>query len=268
MIPVLLFAGMALAVVLVSRAAKGASVRLPTPGAPRAIVDCSQLPKTKKAIADIKTKTATAKQVKEAFDEAMAAGCTQTANILAIEFSTLKTIEEEEAIKFPKKPKSPISGVSDNQWHMFVRKMKSGRVGSISPKFKLGFFHIGMRRMQDLGFAENVELTDWKEGKAWIGQLVDAERVEDFLLHPRYQYDVFESSMVDHAYNTKNRYGDHIGKEVELPNGEKVIVSWSGLLGLAHQAGLKAVGKWLKDPEDRKKFENTTKMFTRVTGIF
>lgn len=193
-------------------------------------------------------------------------GWHDTAEILAAEHIEMSEIEREEQSRFPKNALSPIVGVSNAQWQTFVKRMKNGRMASISPAFKLGFFHIGMRRLEDLGWAKDVHRGEWKGRSVWVGEFVDAD-LETFLRNPRFQYDVFESSMKDYAFKAKNRYANAIGREIDLGDN-KAIVTWSGLLGLAHQAGLKAVDSWLKNPEDREKFPNTTRIFARVTGIF
>jgi hypothetical protein len=44
--------------------------------------------------------------------------------------------------------------------------------------------------------------------------------------------------------------------------------SLSGLLGVAHMAGVEGCLGWVKDPQARRKFSETTKVFEKCNGIF
>src|SRR4029077_2270565 len=62
----------------------------------------------------------------------------------------------------------------------------------------------------------------------------------------------------------------HIGRAIDLPGDTAGphTITLSGLLGVAHIAGLEGLVSWLEHREDRKRFPHTPAMFTRTNGVF
>lgn len=61
----------------------------------------------------------------------------------------------------------------------------------------------------------------------------------------------------------------HIGRLIRVPGHEDACqVSLSGVLGIAQAAGLEKAVSWLENPEDRKQFWHTTKVFVDTNGVF
>lgn len=62
----------------------------------------------------------------------------------------------------------------------------------------------------------------------------------------------------------------HIGRAIELPGDDAGPhkITLSGLLGVAHVAGLEGLVGWLEHREDRKRFPHTTATFAVTNGVF
>lgn len=64
---------------------------------------------------------------------------------------------------------------------------------------------------------------------------------------------------------------DFVGGEIDVPsdNGDLAVpVTLSGMIGVAHAAGLEGAAGWLTKPGDRRRFPHTTAAFWRSNGVF
>ena len=138
--------------------------------------------------------------------------------------------------------------------------MAAASPGSRSARGHLGMFGMGLPRLEDLGY-----LKQTKAGGAsspaveWKAPL--SEKV--FLLSPELQYQAFSESMVDHRKQILARHGGLVGRVLA---GRPATLS--GLLGVAHQAGLAGLETWIGSGGDRKRYPNTTAAYLRWVGLF
>ena len=157
-------------------------------------------------------------------------------------------------------PKSPIRGIILVRWTRFTRTMGRRPRNYESPRGRLGAFDMDARRLSDVDFAENPhKVIVGSETGVWAADFKKPLTKDAFLGSLPLQYEAFKRSMVQ---MTPAVVG-FVGTEVD---GCKC--SLSGLLGVGHMAGVAGVASWVKSPEIRKKFKNTTEMFQATNGIF
>lgn len=155
---------------------------------------------------------------------------------------------------------SPLPGVPDASWTRFALGMATASPGSRSARGHLGMFRMGLPRLEDLGYLKQKKA----EGTGapvveWQAPL--SEKV--FLLSPELQYQAFSESMVDHRKQILARHGGALGRVLA---GRPATLS--GLLGVAHQAGLAGLDTWIAAGGDRKRYPNTTAAYVRWVRLF
>lgn len=155
---------------------------------------------------------------------------------------------------------SPFEGVSDYRWTKFVRAIATGKP-KVSSTNHIGLFMFAYPRLVELDAATNLRKDD--KGRHLADLTLSPEMsMEEFLASPEAQYKVFEGSM--EQYNGRlNPLRRYIGQSAE---GKKI--TWSGLLGIAHRAGITGLKSWLENPGERSRFPNTTSTFLKTTEVF
>lgn len=153
---------------------------------------------------------------------------------------------------------SPLYGVDNKAWREYVRKSVSAKTNFISKGYNLGMFLFGMRTLEDFGYAKDVEK---QPNGIWTGIWVPPNTLEGFLSNPKLQYEVFVKLSTNHYNVILKRHSDYKNKTIEFQTP-----TLSGLLGVAKQAGLSGLSKWLSDIDTRK--PATTKAFLKFNGIF
>lgn len=157
-------------------------------------------------------------------------------------------------------PQSPIKGIVLVRWLRFTSTMARRPRNFESPRGRLGAFDMDARRLSDVGLAENPRKTIvGSETGVWAADWKKPLSKDAFLGSLPIQYEAFKRSMIQ---MTPAVVG-FVGSEVD---GCKC--SLSGLLGVGHMAGVAGVASWVKSPETRKKFANTTETFQITNGIF
>jgi len=157
-------------------------------------------------------------------------------------------------------PQSPIKGVVLVRWLRFTRTMARRPRDYESPRGRLGAFDMDARRLSDVGFAENPrKVIVGSETGVWTADWKKPISKDVFLGSLPVQYEAFKRSMVQ---MTPAVVG-FVGTEVD-----GCRCSLSGLLGVGHMAGVAGVASWVKNPDTRKKFNNTTETFQLTNGIF
>lgn len=137
------------------------------------------------------------------------------------------------------------------------------KVSEISPG-GIGLFGANARRLEQLGLMTEVKQIPFEETKLYMGKFKGSLTLQEFLSNPKLQLKVFSLNMKDYKEQIeKGPLKKFIGKTID---GEEITLS--GLLGLAHQAGIKGAMKWLKKAKDREKFPHTTEMFYQTNGLF
>jgi hypothetical protein len=158
--------------------------------------------------------------------------------------------------------RSSIPEASDEQWTRFVRLMQTGDVAAVTPTGQLGIFQTRVKRLQDLGLARDVRRVAGDGGARWTATFRPPLTLARLLSDPMLQYRIFVASMRRYRSDVLEGHRDALGTEIE---GKRATLS--GLLAVAHHAG-PALGSWLANPEDRRRFAKTTTAYGRTTGVF
>lgn len=152
--------------------------------------------------------------------------------------------------------------VPADRWTAFVRAMGNRKAKDVDARGKFGMFGIGARRLVDLGLMRNPKKGTVNGQKGvWTAEWVPPHSQEKFLSSPEAQYRTFVASMIDYrrAINQQMQ-----GKGQPAPvNGKRVTLS--GLLAVAHHAGMGGLEKWLSG---ERRVPVTTAAFERATEIF
>lgn len=137
---------------------------------------------------------------------------------------------------------SPIDGVPVDDWCRLVKALKTKTPDHHSDNY-LGAWEHNRRRLKQLGIDES-------SLKAEEGQ-----------------YAALVQDLADYHKNCRKLFEDFCGDVVEV-DGQPLPVTMSGVLGLLKAAGPKGAEGWLRNPEDRKSFPQTTAAFVRCNGHF
>jgi hypothetical protein len=179
---------------------------------------------------------------------------------------TQKDIQSEldaEKVKLPKSFPTPnlgtIKPLSPEKWTNYVTSQRGGKLNTITAGYSLGIWLMGMRVLQDLGYAKNVKLQDYKGKQVFMGDWVSPHSLQGFLNNAALQYEAFRRMTENHAKYIKAKHG-------ALIDNSEGRISLSGLLAVAKQAGLKGMDEWIAKPETRK--PATTAQFDKANGIF
>lgn len=149
--------------------------------------------------------------------------------------------EESKRLEFSiERTSSPIEGIGDDDWRMFVN---ASRVESedFDSEHSTGMFRQNKKRLAKLG------ISDTKD--------------------PISQYSAFEKEVSQMVGESKEIINKHVAMPVNI-NGEDIPVTLSGLISVMRIAGSKNAEKWLESEDERKKFPNTTEAFKRSNGCF
>jgi hypothetical protein len=159
--------------------------------------------------------------------------------------------------------RSPIPEASNQQWARFVRLMQVGDVAAVTPTGQVGIFQTRLKRLEDLGLVRDVRRIQ-RAGAApsWTATFRPPLTLARLLSDPLLQYRIFVVSMKRYRNEVLARHRDAIGKVLE---GKPATLS--GLVAVSQHAG-PALGSWLTNEADRKRFKQTTAAYGRTTGVF
>jgi len=144
-------------------------------------------------------------------------------------------------------PGSPLVGVSDDAWRLFVARLERE-----SPQFSssrhVGQYRQRRERLAELGVDPSVILNSAQAQRAAIDvDLVDAH------------HHAVEGGVLD----------THLSRPIGVPGCEEAVtITLSGLLGVIQCAGLDGAVGWLEQQSDRKRYPHTTQAFLRTNGVF
>ena len=159
---------------------------------------------------------------------------------------------------------SPLVGVTREQWERFLKVMSDDKNGkSVSKSGYIGYFRFSMPRLNDIGLACNVRKVAVDGKQVWQGDFIPPLTLDGFLESPTVQCKAFALATGDLATRIRSVYPEGVNGDID-----GVRASLSGLIAVAHKAGLKGLGSWMSKPEDRKKFPHTTEAFRAANGIF
>lgn len=141
---------------------------------------------------------------------------------------------------------SPIASISDDAWRQFVMCL-AREAPTYQSSRHVGQYHQRRDRLIDLNI----------DPAAILGS-AEAQRM------------ALDADLVDaHHHAVGGDLVDYVGRSVVIPGQvEPVTITLSGLLGVIQCAGLEGAVGWLEKPSDRKRYPNTTQVFTRTNGVF
>jgi hypothetical protein len=160
--------------------------------------------------------------------------------------------------------KSPFSTISAYRWTKFVRTMAHEQSERKNHPSQLGIFLFSVPRLAELGIVTNPQKLEKDGHKVWTAEWKKPLTEELFLSRPNVQYKVFVQSVKQlFPILSGEKFSSFMGRGAE---GKKVTLS--GMVALAHRAGVKGAYGWLSRPEQRSKFPHTTQAFLSSTGVF
>lgn len=153
-----------------------------------------------------------------------------------------------------------LSGIDPEAWSEFVAVMETAPRNKVSSRYKLGAFQMDARRLADVGVMTKARKVSYgPEMGVWMGEWTAGLSEKEFLGSMPLQYAAFVRSI----RATAPKVSKYVGTVAE---GKKATLS--GLLGVAHVAGVTGVESWVADPGVRRRFATTTGVFHRTNGIF
>jgi hypothetical protein len=160
---------------------------------------------------------------------------------------------------------SPWGNVPDLGWTKFVTGMRGKDPRVITPGYTLGLFNFGMRRLVDIGLANNPHQGEYKGKKVWLADWAGPLQPgpDKFLGDADTQYKAFIRSNQLYAGQIKKEIPEAIGATLD---GKTVTLS--GLLAVAHRAGWAGLRKWLSDAPTRAEHKQSTEIFNKLNGAF
>jgi len=137
------------------------------------------------------------------------------------------------------KTTSPIEGVSNDDWRMFVHASSLESPDFESENSK-GMFRQNKKRILKLGASVDTPVS---------------------------QYSAFESEVLHLLDEGRELIKQSVAMPIEV-DGESLPMTLSGLLAVMRVAGTANATKWVDSPEERKRFPNTSKVFKLTNGCF
>jgi hypothetical protein len=156
----------------------------------------------------------------------------------------------------------PLAGITRESWVKFVGAMVNGKADHVTPTYRLGAFELSVRRLCDLGVMTNLRGTGLESGKVWDADWIPPGNLKTFLADPFHQYDLFSESM--RRYSADPAVTAFVGALVD-----DTTTTLSGVLAVAHRAGLPGLSSWVVTPKERTRFSNnTTAFYSKANGLF
>lgn len=146
--------------------------------------------------------------------------------------------------------KSPIDGVATEQWTAYCNALAREQPMYDSSR-RVGRYEHRKDRLRELGLDPDI-----------------------LTRHPR-ALDLQDAAVAIDAADSAQHIAAsgtdaYIGRVVDLPGDSAGphAITLSGLLGVAHVAGLEGMANWLEHRDDRTRFPHTTATFARTNGVF
>lgn len=163
-------------------------------------------------------------------------------------------------IAYRKQPlASPVADVPDSRWTEWARAMRVAAWDAVGDKGALGAFQLRAPALLAVGLVAKVV----KEGAAWCVTWKAGRSEKDYLANKGLQYRALSALAVRNAAEARRSFAWALG--TPTPWGP---VTLSGLLAVLCVAGRKGLAGWLKRPDERVRFPNTTAAFRRGNGVF
>jgi hypothetical protein len=154
----------------------------------------------------------------------------------------VEELEEKAPLFLVQKTSSPIDGVNNDDWRMFVEASRIEDPAFNSPS-SMGMFRQNKKRLSKLGIKEEI------------------------LQDPITQYDAFEKEVSMLMDEGKEVFKQSVAMPISI-DGDNTPMTLSGLLAVMRSAGTANAAKWIDSEDERRKFPNTTEAFKRANGCF
>jgi hypothetical protein len=219
-----------------------------------------------RAVLAVRQHQATAAELRSAAINAIRAGHASLAAALRDEAAVLAAGEafaEASGITIEAAYPSPLTGVADVPWTVYVRRARVARPSGISPDNRYGCYALSARELADAGWMLDAHKEPCGGRLCWTGTWGEGRSEEAFLADPSEQYEALAALSRLHARLVTARHPDLLGTKIE---GQAATLS--GLLAVARRAGLGGLRGWATDAAQRKRFPETTAAYARLNGIF
>lgn len=140
----------------------------------------------------------------------------------------------------------PIAGVADDAWDGLCTRLER-EAPTYESSRHVGRFRQRRERLLELG--------------------INPDHVVG---SPDAQQDALDAELADaHEHIVNSPLAESIGAQVVVPGyTDPMLVTMSGVLGLAQVAGLEGAASWLENQKDRRRFPHTTNAFVKTNGMF
>ncbi|MDX2023242.1 MAG: hypothetical protein SF187_23615 [Deltaproteobacteria bacterium] len=157
--------------------------------------------------------------------------------------------------------RSPFLAASDGAWTNFVRLLVQSDPHARSSRGRLGRFDIHLRRLEEIGWVTGVRFNEEGVAQAkWVPPMSE----ERFLADAWAQYRALVATL-------KLCRRQLVGCGVDAATGAPVKDSGptlSGVLAVAHRLGAEGAVKWLRSPLERARQPVATALFRSANGLF
>lgn len=152
--------------------------------------------------------------------------------------------KEEAKVESPKflveKTSSPIKGIPDDEWRMFV-DISRVEAPEFDSENSFGMFRQNKKRTAKLGLTPSAD--------------------------PVEQYTAFEKEVEQLLQEGQALSKMHVAMPIDVGD-ESIPLTLSGLVSVMRNAGTKNAESWIDSKETRNKFSHTTEFFKKANGIF
>lgn len=158
---------------------------------------------------------------------------------------------------------APTDDVPPVKLAEFAAILKSNRSPDADSKGRVGVYAMSVQRLADLGVVQNPHKTGPRGQSTWTADWSERLPRERFLADETLQGAALGKSLRLYTDEIRDKFGSVIGKKLG-----NATVTLSGLLAVAHVAGIRGLQTWLGDPKVREKFPGTTGLFSKANGLF
>ena len=165
---------------------------------------------------------------------------------IEVPFSVVETVDADAQVQESQVPGSPLGGVSDGAWLVFVSRL-SREAPTFDSSRHIGQYRQRRERLEELG--------------------IDPRSIQGSAHAQRAALDV---DLADaHGHAAAGGLLEHLGRPIMVPGHEEPEeITLSGVLGVIQCAGLEGATGWLEKASDRKRYPHTTQAFSRTNGMF
>lgn len=158
---------------------------------------------------------------------------------------------------------SPFMAASDQAWTEFVRLLAVQDPSARSPGGRLGRFETDLRRLAEIGWVRGLRSgSDGHLEALWVPPMTEARFLSDSWV----QYRALVATIKHVRLGLIDR-GIAVAASGSADGGPDGI-SLSGVLAVAHRLGAEGAVKWLRSPTERNHQRMATALFRSANGLF